>query len=115
MRKDLLPNLPVSPTVGLGATGIQAGLRIKRKPDAVPADSAVGKGLNNISIGMGAEVQVETALDRMRRKIKLTDTKKQDMLMGHAKLNPESYQPMVNRGKSKGAALLQKVASHRRA
>jgi hypothetical protein len=86
MRKDLLPSLPISPTIAVSPTGLQAGVRIKRKPEGVPSDSIVGKGLDNQHRAGGASVRAEAVLKKVRGK-------KEDLLMGHEKLNPEAYRP----------------------
>lgn len=56
----LLPNAKYSPTLGLGLGGLQTRLRVKRPTEGVPAESVVGKGLENQSaIGGAADISVK--------------------------------------------------------
>lgn len=55
MRIDLAPSLGLSPTIGASRTGLQVGVRMKRRPKGVPANSVVGKGLDTQRPERGSE------------------------------------------------------------
>lgn len=58
-EKVLLPNAAVSPTIGIGMGGLQARIKINRRPDGVPAGSIIGQGLENQrGITSGADIGI---------------------------------------------------------
>jgi hypothetical protein len=62
---SLLPNMKVSPEIGIGMGGIQSRLIIKRRPDEVPKDSVVGTGLENQkAVSGGADLSLKLELKK---------------------------------------------------
>jgi hypothetical protein len=59
-EKVLLPNAAVSPTIGFGMGGLQARIKVDRRPDGVPPKTIVGQGLENQrGLTSGADIGVK--------------------------------------------------------
>lgn len=58
MEFDLVPDSRISPVLGVGPTGLRAGMRLQMRPEVIDKNSIVGLGLDNQQLSSGAEVEL---------------------------------------------------------